>query len=178
MDTVTDRAGGVGRRLVVLRHAKAAWPDVADAERPLAKRGLRDAPAAGRWLLEHGVLPELVVCSPARRTRQTWELVAAQWDRVPPVDFDARVYGAEGQGLVSVVRQLAPWLSTVLLVGHQPAVQDLVLHVAAREAGAGLERLREKFPTSGIAVLEVAGPWADLAAGSAHLADFAVPRGG
>ena len=65
------------RHLIVLRHAKSAWPqEVADQDRPLGPRGLRDAPAAGRWLREHGFTPDRIVCSPTRRTRQTWELVA------------------------------------------------------------------------------------------------------
>lgn len=70
---------GTLRRLVVLRHAESAWPqDVADSERPLAPRGRRDAPTAGRWLREADCVPDLVVCSPARRTRQTWDLIAAE----------------------------------------------------------------------------------------------------
>lgn len=166
------------RRLAVLRHAKSAWPDdVADVDRPLAERGRRDAPEAGRWLRDRGLLPDRVVCSPARRTRETWNLVAAQWDRVPPVDFDARVYGAGTDGLVQLVRGLDPRAVTVLLIGHQPAVQELVLRLATDAAGAELDRLREKFPTSGIAVLELDGPWSGLREGAARLVDFIVPRG-
>jgi phosphohistidine phosphatase len=62
------------RRLILLRHAKSDWPDVPDRDRPLAKRGRRDAPRIGRWLHDHGYLPDVVICSPARRTEQTWEL--------------------------------------------------------------------------------------------------------
>ena len=66
------------RRLILLRHAKSDWPDVPDQERPLAKRGRRDAPVVGRWLRGHGYLPDTVICSVARRTRQTWKLVAPE----------------------------------------------------------------------------------------------------
>lgn len=87
------------RRLVVLRHAKSAWPDgVADHERPLAPRGRRDAPAAGRWLREAGCVPDLVVCSTAGRTRQTWDLVSDELDATMPVTHDARLYRASAGG--------------------------------------------------------------------------------
>ncbi|CAM5605305.1 Phosphohistidine phosphatase OS=Streptomyces griseomycini OX=66895 GN=FHS37_004000 PE=4 SV=1 [Streptomyces griseomycini] len=91
-----ERAGaGPLRRLVVLRHAKSARPEgVADHERPLAPRGRRDAPAAGRALAEADCLPGLALCSTAVRARRTWELAAAQWGTPPPVRFDRRLYAA------------------------------------------------------------------------------------
>ena len=66
------------RRLLLLRHAKSAWPDLADSERPLNDRGRRDAPAMGRWLRDKGYVPDLVLCSTAQRTRDTWALVAGE----------------------------------------------------------------------------------------------------
>ncbi|MCU7826661.1 SixA phosphatase family protein [Kitasatospora sp. DSM 101779] len=166
------------RTLVVLRHAKSAWPEgVPDARRPLGPRGLRDAPEAGRWLVDRGWVPQTVVCSPALRTRQTLELAAAAWDEAPPVVFDERVYAADGGDLVEVVRGLDPAVSTALLVGHQPGVQDLVEFLAVDSGGEAMERLRTKFPTSGLAVLALTGPWRSAAGSSARLLDFAVPRG-
>jgi phosphohistidine phosphatase SixA len=83
------------RQLMILRHAKSAWPDgVPDRKRPLAKRGCRDAPAAGRWLRGHIVRLDAVVCSPAERARQTWALVAAELDQPPAATFDDRIYRA------------------------------------------------------------------------------------
>lgn len=171
-------------RLVLLRHAKSAWPDVADHERPLGPRGLRDAPAAGLWLRDTGCVPSLVICSTARRTRETWALAAAQLGASVPVRFDERVYAAEPEELLEVVSEVPEEVRTLLLVGHNPGLEDLALSLAreaadaadAAEAGA-LERLSEKFPTSAIAVLSCPGPWRELAPGSARLADFAVPRG-
>ncbi|GAA1116105.1 histidine phosphatase family protein [Kitasatospora arboriphila] len=166
------------RTLVVLRHAKSAWPEgVPDARRPLGPRGLRDAPVAGRWLHDRGLVPEAVVCSPALRTRQTLELAAAGWDEAPPTEFDERIYAADGGELVEVVRGLDATVGTALLVGHQPGVQDLVEFLAAGTGGEAMARLRTKFPTSGIAVLALAGPWRDAAGRGARLLDFAVPRG-
>ncbi|WP_327251508.1 SixA phosphatase family protein [Streptomyces sp. NBC_01244] len=173
----TESAG----RLVLLRHAKSAWPDVADHERPLGPRGLRDAPAAGRRLRDAGCVPSLVICSTARRTRETWALAAAQLGAEVPVRFDERVYAAEPEELLEVVSEVPEEIRTLLLVGHNPGLEDLALSLAreavdAAEAEA-IARLSEKFPTSAIAVLACTGPWRELAPGSARLADFAVPRG-
>ncbi|MFC5885504.1 histidine phosphatase family protein [Kitasatospora sp. CM 4170] len=172
-------------RLIVVRHAKSAWPDVPDLRRPLAARGLRDAPAAGRWLREHGLVPDRAICSPARRAAATWELASAEWPEVPPVVHDPRVYEADADGLVDVVREVSPTVGTVLLVGHQPVLAELVLALADRDPAApgaatrdaDLDRIREKFPTSAIAVLATAEPWPQLRPGTARLTHFAVPRG-
>ncbi|MFI5864107.1 SixA phosphatase family protein [Streptomyces sp. NPDC051546] len=168
-------------RLVLLRHAKSAWPDVADHERPLGPRGLRDAPAAGRWLRDAGCLPALVVCSTSRRTRETWALAAAELGAAVPVRFDERVYAAEPEELLAVVAEVPDEVRTLLLVGHNPGLEELAAGLA-REAGdaaeaAAMERLSAKFPTSAIAVLACPGPWRELAPGSARLTGFAVPRG-
>ncbi|MFI1928214.1 SixA phosphatase family protein [Streptomyces sp. NPDC020377] len=98
--------GTPARRLVVLRHAKSAWPEgVPDHERPLAPRGRRDAPAAGRALAEAGCVPDLALCSTAARARGTWELAAAEWDTPPPVRLDPRLYGADVRELLEVVHE-------------------------------------------------------------------------
>ncbi|MCK7626573.1 histidine phosphatase family protein [Streptomyces sp. RS10V-4] len=165
-------------RLIVLRHAKSAWPaGVPDHERPLAGRGRRDAPAAGRWLRAAGCEPEVVVCSTSRRTRETWERVAAELGPAPEVVFEPRVYGASASVLLDVVRGLPDRWRTALLIGHRPAVQELVLMLAGAGEAEALERAREKFPTSGVAVLTVPGGWAGLSPGAAVLTAFAVPRG-
>ncbi|MFE2553533.1 SixA phosphatase family protein [Streptomyces sp. NPDC059355] len=171
-------ADGAARRLVILRHAKSAWPDgVPDHDRPLGPRGLRDAPAAGRLLARSFGVPDLVLCSPARRTRETWDLAAAELDRMPPVRHDPRLYAADAQDLLDVVREVSPEAGTLLLVGHNPGLEDLVLLAAGAAEGDALERVRTKFPTSAVAVLTLRGPWSDLGPGAALLTDFAVPRG-
>lgn len=166
------------RRLVVLRHAKSARPpDVDDHDRPLAKRGRRDAPAAGRWLRAAGCVPDLVVCSTAARARQTWELAAAQLPAPPPVRYDPRLYDADDAELLAVVSETPDSVRTLLLVGHNPAAQDLVLLLAEEALSDALERTREKFPTCAIAVLAQHGGWPAAAPRSALLTDLAVPRG-
>ncbi|MBT2395984.1 histidine phosphatase family protein [Streptomyces sp. ISL-100] len=169
---------GNPRRLVVLRHAKSAWPDLPDSERPLAPRGRRDAPAAGRWLREAGCVPDLVVCSSARRTRQTWDLVAAEFGTTTPAIHDARLYGASAEELLGVVREIPAQVRTLMVIGHNPGVQELVLLLAGEAEGYALDQARTKFPTSAIAVLGVPGPWSSLEPGAARLTDMVVPRGG
>ncbi|MCK1818918.1 histidine phosphatase family protein [Streptomyces sp. XM83C] len=175
------RAGaGPRRRLIVLRHAKSAWPEgVPDHERPLAARGLRDAPAAGRALAAADRLPDLAMCSTAVRARRTWELASAEWGTPPPVRHDPRLYGADAGTLVDVVRETPPETGTLLLVGHNPGLADLVLALAGDALDDTLARVRAKFPTSAIAVLAWYGhDWSALAPGAALLAAVEVPRGG
>ncbi|MFF5858671.1 SixA phosphatase family protein [Streptomyces sp. NPDC012751] len=167
------------RRLVVLRHAKSAWPEgVEDRLRPLSPRGLRDAPAAGRVLAGGGPLPDLVLCSTAVRARRTWELVAAGWATPPPVRYDRRLYAADVEELLAVVREVPADVRTLLLVGHNPGLQELVSALAADGLDDTLVRVRAKFPTAAVAVLTWHGPgWPALAPGAALLTSFTVPRG-
>ena len=166
------------RRLLVMRHAKSAWPEgVADHDRPLGPRGLRDAPAAGRFLAEHGGPPDLVLCSPARRARRTWELAAAELDGPVPTRHDPRLYGADAPELLDVLHGVPDEVATLLLVGHNPGLEDLVLLLAGRAVGDALDRVRAKFPTSAIAVLTWSGTWPGLRPGKALLTDLAIPRG-
>lgn len=157
------------RRLVVLRHAKSAWPDdLPDAQRPLNARGRRDAPAAGRWVRDRVGRVDAVVCSPAVRTRETWGLVATELDDAPPPVFDERVYAATVETLIAVVREIPEHVGTALLLGHNPGVTDLVTALSGGEL---------EMRTSAVAVLELTGAWADAGSGRATLIDHATPRG-
>lgn len=171
---------GARRRLVLLRHAKSAWPDdVADHERPLARRGRHDAPGAGRWLRTTGQVPDLVLCSTARRTRETWELAHDKLGADPSVAFDDRVYGATPAGLLELARQTGSEVATLLIVGHEPAMRQVTLELAGAPAGDagqdGIARVRAKFPTAAIAVLAFTGGWPDLGPGQAVLTGFVTP---
>ena len=168
------------RRLVLLRHAKSAWPDVADHDRPLAGRGRGDAPAIGRWLREKDCLPDEVWCSTARRAAQTWQLAAAELGTEPPVSYEPRLYGATGADLADLIRQAPDETATLLVIGHNPGIQELALMLAAvpdgESAPGAFERAVAKFPTAALAVLEFDASWAELPAGSARLVSFVVPR--
>jgi phosphohistidine phosphatase len=176
-----------GRTLVLFRHAKSAWPDVADHDRPLARRGIRAAPAMGRWLREAGLLPGQVLCSTARRARETWQFAQAGLAATPPVTFDARIYEAAATDLLAVIREVPAATGTLLLIGHNPAIEDLALLLAMAPGGGGgsapadaapgdLQRMHAKFPTAAIAVLEFHGTWSGLAPGRARLTAFVTPR--
>lgn len=157
------------RKLVLIRHAKSAWPEAtADSERPLAARGGRDAPVAGQWLHDHVADIDLVVCSPAARVRQTWELVAPQLDALPEVRLDERVYGASAETLLGVILELPPQASTVLVIGHNPGLEELV------ELLTGAV---EPLKTSTIVVLDGPLDWADTAPRSFALTERVTPRG-
>jgi phosphohistidine phosphatase len=163
-----------GRRLVLFRHAKSEWPDVADHDRPLAKRGRRDAPVVGRWLGASGYVPDAVVCSTALRARQTWELAAAGLaaaapDASPAVRYEKRVYEATVLGLLMLVREFDPAWRTTVLVGHNPGLAELTLGLAGEDAAP------RAFPTAAVAVLGLPGPWEEAAPGEARLLAFTVP---
>ncbi|WP_424184531.1 SixA phosphatase family protein [Actinokineospora sp. G85] len=115
------------RRLVVLRHAKSAWPEgVPDYRRPLADRGRRDAPAVGRWLADRIGDINIALVSPATRTRQTWDLVAAELKTTPTVVHDEQLYGEGPDSVLGVLGTLPETADTVLLIGHNPDLEDLV----------------------------------------------------
>jgi phosphohistidine phosphatase len=149
----------VARTLVVLRHAKSDWSTGRpDRERPLAPRGRRQAPEAGAWIAAHLGPPGLAVVSPAERTRATWALVSAELPKDVPVRVEERLYGASGSELSELVASLPPEIESVVLVGHNPGVEDLV---------QGLTGEWVPMKTSAIAVLTWEGAWTD--AGSARL---------
>jgi phosphohistidine phosphatase len=170
-------AGDTKRRLILLRHAKSDWPDVPDRDRPLAKRGRRDAPVIGRWLRDHGYLPDEVVCSIARRTRQTWELVAPELGGSPSVTFESRAYAASALTLLYLVRELPSRSASALLIGHNPGIAELASSLASGDG----EPRAIRFPTAAAAVFEVAGDWPGLdpgtpgTPGQARLIDFITP---
>jgi phosphohistidine phosphatase len=164
------------RTLLLLRHAKSSWddPGLADVDRPLAPRGEKAARSIARYLLEKRVRPDLVLCSPSRRTRQTFEAIEPSLGRDVPVDYEPDLYGASGGDLLGRLRVVPNSIASVLVIGHNPGLQDLALSLAGR--GGALSRLREKFPTAALATLGVGETWADLQPGAAELLDYVVPK--
>jgi phosphohistidine phosphatase len=133
--------------LIVLRHAKSDWSgNEPDHDRPLAPRGRRQAPEAGRWLAGHAEPIDLAVVSTATRTQQTWALASAELSVVPERVDEERAYAASGRALAALLEEYAD-RATVVLVGHNPGVEDLV-HQLTGEWVA--------LPTSAIAVVDVA----------------------
>lgn len=172
-------AAGHERHVVLVRHAKSAWPHgVPDHERPLAGKGRRNARAVGAWFATEGPRPQAVLCSDALRARHTWEIVAASIPGDPPrVRYEPRLYGAGPLDVLGLLHGVPDPVATVVVVGHQPTMSGTVELLAGPGSDpGGLARIRTKYPTNGVAVLRFRGRWEDLDAGRAVLETFAVPR--
>jgi phosphohistidine phosphatase len=164
------------KHIFLLRHAKSSWddPDLADHDRPLADRGRRASEAMAKHLRESRISPALVLCSPSARTRETLERISPGWDQEPKVSVEDGLYGASEGELLARLRELPEDVESVMLIGHQPAIQELTLELAGK--GAEVERAARKFPTAALATLEFAGPWPQLAPDRAELVGFVRPK--
>jgi phosphohistidine phosphatase len=166
------------RRLVLIRHAKAAQDVGPDTERPLTPRGLRDARAIGRWLAAKGPTVDQAVVSPARRTRQTWESLAAELRPAPGPIMDERVYTNTVERLLEVIRGADSDAMTLAIVGHNPSIHALAVLLDNHAGEPGLRTLlRERYPTSAVSVFECAFGWKRIRPSTAELVAFEVPRG-
>jgi phosphohistidine phosphatase len=183
--------------LVLMRHSRATHKaGFEDVERPLTGRGRRDAAAAGAWLRGQGLVPDLVLCSPALRTRQTWDELsgplsappaptaaapaaqgayAAQGTPAPQgtsatgaveVWYDSRLYMADDYELREIIGETPDDVGTLLVIGHNPTIEQVAGGLTSE---AGLN-----FPTSAIAVVDV-GSWVRLPPGAGDLRAFWVP---
>lgn len=165
------------KQLIILRHAKAAPQDQSgDHKRPLAARGREQAPLVGAKLKGLGIAPEIVLVSTALRTRETYELVAASAG-LKAADFEDELYLASTQVLLRRLKKLPPRTNSVLVIGHNPGLADLVgkLSDPAESDGDALKRARGKFPTASCAVLEVLTPWSEIQDGDCGLKAFFTP---
>lgn len=160
-------------RLVIARHATAASsPAGSDRERPLSPHGEREAAAAGAWLAKSCAPPDRVVCSTARRTRQTWDLIAERLPGDPPVSYEAAIYDNDVDELLELVHGTDPDAQTLMLVGHNPAVYQLMLVLTEDHEG------RDGFPAGSLAVVEIAVPWNEAGPGDGAIAAFWTPGQG
>ncbi|MGW0981233.1 SixA phosphatase family protein [Streptomyces xiamenensis] len=165
------------RRIVLFRHAKADWPDVSDHDRPLAERGRKDAPVAGRWLAGTGVTPDLALCSTAVRTRETWKLAVPELPQRPRTLYEDRVYEASLGELIALVNETADEVRDLLLIGHNPGLHALADALAGESEGDVLSRMnRSGFPTASLAVLAFTGDWKSVEHGVARLVAFWTPH--
>ena len=149
------------RTLILLRHAKSDWAgQQADIDRPLAERGVRQAPRSGRWLFANIRRIDLAVVSPAERARATWELAADECDDAPPTTIDRRVYAASARQLLDVVHDLPDEAHTVVIVGHNPGMEQLASALTGRSVS---------MPTSAHAVIGWEGSWSTAGQAGATL---------
>ena len=142
------------RQLIVMRHAKAGdLPGGPDVERALRPRGCRNATAAGAWLAGRGLVPDLVLCSNARRARQTWQYVSAELAGEPRVVNDPRLYHADANDLLEILAETTAEVRSLMYVGHNPAAADLAEILTGSPA---------EFPAAAIAIIGLGGDWPDL----------------
>ncbi len=166
------------KTLFVLRHAKSSWdrPDLPDFERPLAPRGRRAARAMADYMARESLRPDLVLCSSARRARETMEHLQAAWDFEVPVLMEREIYDFEARELERRLTRLDPDLDAVMVIGHNPTLQDLVLRLAGMGPAEVLSGVHAKFPTAALAVLTFEAPGNRFEAGTGNLSRFVRPR--
>jgi phosphohistidine phosphatase len=165
------------KKLFVLRHAKSSWedPGLDDHERPLAPRGRQATAVIAEYLRANAIEPELVLCSSSRRTLETLEGVKPTGERL----IEPELYAADTSGVIERLRRVPERVGSVMLIGHNPAVQTLVLRLATGgegSSGVGLGEVRRKFPTAALATLTFDGAWSELGPSAASLTAFVRPK--
>jgi phosphohistidine phosphatase len=165
--------------LSLLRHAKSSWknPTLPDRERPLASRGVADAPVMGRAMAERGIDPELILCSSARRTVDTLALVLPELKVEPKVVYEDSLYHPSPAEMLEMLRAIQPGANRVMIVGHNPEIQAFALDLIGSGPKHMRDRLMEKFPTAGLVVINfTAGLWSSIDVNSGSLNLFLTPK--
>jgi phosphohistidine phosphatase len=166
------------RRLLILRHAKAAplTKGEADIDRPLAPRGRRAAPRMGVYLAAERLIPDLALVSSAQRTRETWDGVSPALGEIA-MRFEPQIYEASADRLLALLRGVEDGVGTLLIIGHNPGLEDLAGLLAGQSDRAAASRMARKFPTASLAVIELdVATWGEAAARSGRLDRFVTPK--
>ena len=166
-------------RLLLLRHAKAERPQPGerDHDRVLTARGRADAKKLGAYLARHAFVPDRALVSTSARTRETWTQVAQAFAAPPPVDFDERIYDAAPQTILEAIKATGSGTGTLLVIGHNPGMQELASMLVATGDIDARERLGEGFPTSALALMTFAlADWNSLHSRAGRLEHFVTPR--
>ncbi len=165
------------RELLILRHAKSDWDSGAanDFDRPLAKRGKRDAPKVAAWLYREGLVPDHVISSPAERARQTATKVCEGLDiKKKRIVWESDIYQAGVPELLEVLARCPTKAGTVLIIGHNPGLEELVSYLAGEDLD--LPQDGKLLTTSAVARLEMPDEWGRLAPGSGQLISITRPK--
>jgi phosphohistidine phosphatase len=162
-------------RLILLRHATAerAGPGESDHDRALTKGGKKESKAAGRVIAKHDAKIDLVLSSDARRTRETWEAVATEIDAKPDVRYLRSMF--EAPDYLPTLKKEGRKASSVLLIGHNPAMHGTAIEIAASLSGRDGGKLRLGFPKAALAMFEFDGEWKSLRPGQMQLTAFIEP---
>jgi len=167
------------RRLLLFRHAKAeqSEPGMEDRARKLIDRGRKDAAKVGAYMASHGLIPDRVIASPSTRTLETWKSVASAFRSPPAAAAVERLYDATAHSILMSVKEAAAAAHTLLVVGHNPGLQDLAVMLIASGDVQARERLREKLPTSGLVIIDFAfDDWGKLHPQCGRLERFVTPK--
>ncbi|WP_166646295.1 SixA phosphatase family protein [Zavarzinia compransoris] len=167
------------KTIILLRHAKSSWddPSMEDRDRPLNQRGERAAGLVAAFLRHEGLLPEIILCSSALRTRETLARVQAVIGDDTPALIEDELYLASAAKLLERLRCLGDDAASVLLIGHNPGLEDLAATLIEPRGSALEEKMAVKFPTAGLAVIRAdAGTWAALKRRSGRLDLFVIPK--
>jgi phosphohistidine phosphatase len=165
--------------LTLFRHAKSSWadPSLQDFDRPLARRGEVAAPLMGAFLTERGLIPDLVLCSASRRTRQTLSLAFGHLKSPPKTQFLDEIYHATVPALTAIIRRAPASKHHLMLVGHNPGLQALALDLIGGGDPAGRRGIAHKFPSAAVAVMTFdAVNWTAIRSGAAYLTIFMTPK--
>lgn len=164
--------------LALLRHAKSSWDatDIEDFDRPLNERGRSAAPLMAQALRELNFVPDLVMCSPAKRTRETLSLISNAVKDVK-VDFDEELYLTSQETLYGLLKAVPASAKKVLMIGHNPGMHGLALFLTGTGDAKSISRLEDKFPTAALAMFTFPqASWHELLPASGHLETFITPR--
>jgi len=167
----------MSRHLLIMRHAKSAWDSgvPTDFERPLSKRGLHDAPLMGKWMDTQDLKPDHILSSPATRAKETASLVCESLDiPISKIEWDQQIYEADLYDLLSILKEQPADTKMLLLVGHNPGMEELVSHLC----GSDIKRLPygKLMPTAALAHLLMPDDWTTLEPNCAQLHSLTRPK--
>ena len=161
------------KRLILMRHAKSDrdTTDKPDFERPLAKRGTEEAPVMGKFLRKEKLIPDLIICSPAKRAKETLELVVKEFKQDVKIEFDKDIYDKEDAGVINIIKNTKDSVDTLMIVGHNPTLESLVYTLISDMIPY------DKFGTCGVGVIDFdIKKWNDIKAGTGKLVLIKTPK--
>lgn len=167
------------KTLILMRHAKSSWstPGLDDHDRPLNKRGRKAAPLMAQWLAARGLIPDRILCSTARRVRETIEAMRAQLHTLPMPDFHEALYHAAPEALHGHALRLPDACACALVIGHEPGLSSYARRLGGATAPEACQRAYAHCPTAAVAVFQAEiVAWPELAPAVTDFVDFAVPR--
>ena len=165
------------RTLLILRHAKSDWHAGAgnDFDRPLSRRGRHDGLRMGKWMQSRDLIPEAIISSPAKRTRQTVKRICQELcPDMENIILDESLYLANLHDLLVALRYCPDQVTTLLLIGHNPGLEELLLYLAGKSVPEPADG--KLLPTATLAELRLEAGWNDLLPGSAHLVAITRPK--